>query len=175
MRKISVQAEDFDLATELALHRQCAGDLGAVVTFTGLCRSDGGTLQALELEHFSGMAEEEIGRVVEEAEARWPLLGLTVIHRFGRIAVGEQIVLVITVMRIAASSIQDSFYPVWLQQIGLPATQIGLLITVSSAIAAASSRNGVRSVSGTRARKPVSTDPAVPGSAALAAPVPIRR
>ena len=50
-----------------------------------------------------------------------------------------KIVLVITVMRIAASSIQDSFYPVWLQQIGLPATQIGLLITVSSAIAAASS------------------------------------
>jgi molybdopterin synthase catalytic subunit len=96
MRKISVQAEDFDLATELALHRQSAGDLGAVVTFTGLCRSDGGTLQALELEHFPGMAEEEIGRVVEEAETRWPLLGLTVIHRFGRIAVGEQIVLVIT-------------------------------------------------------------------------------
>ena len=56
-----------------------------------------------------------------------------------------KIVLIITVMRIAASSIQDSFYPVWLASIGLPATKIGILITVSSALAAASSRFARRS------------------------------
>ena len=69
-------------------------DVGAVVSFVGLCRDEGGRLAALEIEHYPGMAEEEIARVAREAEARWPLLGVTVIHRFGRIAPGEQIVLV---------------------------------------------------------------------------------
>lgn len=70
-------------------------DIGAVVTFTGLCRDEQGTLAALELEHYPGMAEEEIWRVADDAQARWPLMGLTVIHRFGKIAPGGNIVLVI--------------------------------------------------------------------------------
>ena len=67
---------------------------GAVASFTGLCRSEGGRLAGLELEHFPGMAEEEIGRVVAQACERWPLLGVHVVHRAGRIMAGEEIVTV---------------------------------------------------------------------------------
>jgi molybdopterin synthase catalytic subunit len=74
-------------------------DIGAVVTFTGLCRADenGKPIAALTLEHYPGMAEAEIARHVEEANARWPLLGVTVVHRYGRIEPGESIVMVATV------------------------------------------------------------------------------
>ena len=65
------------------------------MAFTGFCRDESGTLAALELEHYPGMAEEEIGRIAMEAQERWPLLGLTVIHRAGRILPGEPIVLVL--------------------------------------------------------------------------------
>jgi molybdopterin synthase catalytic subunit len=94
---IRVQAEDFDAAEETRRLTEGRTDVGAVVTFTGLCRSEDGRLAALELEHYPGMAEEEIGRVAEAALARWPLDGLTVIHRYGRIAPGGQIVLVVAV------------------------------------------------------------------------------
>ena len=70
-------------------------DCGAVVTFTGLCRDEAGRLTALELEHYPGMAEAEIGRHVTEAVARWPLDGVTVIHRHGRVVPGDNIVLVL--------------------------------------------------------------------------------
>jgi molybdopterin synthase catalytic subunit len=92
---VRVQAEPFDVAAETALLTGGRSDIGAVVTFTGLCRDEGGRLTALELEHYPGMAEAEIARVAAEAEARWPLLGLTIIHRFGRIAPGAPIVLVL--------------------------------------------------------------------------------
>ncbi|MBM6592773.1 molybdenum cofactor biosynthesis protein MoaE [Microvirga pudoricolor] len=92
---VRVQAEPFDVAAETALLTRGRADIGAVVTFTGLCRDEGGRLDALELEHYPGMAEAEISRVAAQAEERWPLLGLTVIHRFGRIAPGEPIVLVL--------------------------------------------------------------------------------
>src|SRR5678815_1516650 len=73
-------------------------DVGAVVTFTGVCRSEenGKPIAALTLEHYPDMAEAEIARHVDEAQARWPLLGVTVIHRYGRITPGEEIVLVVT-------------------------------------------------------------------------------
>ena len=66
------------------------------MTFSGLCRSEGGTLEALEIEHYPGMAEGEIARVCAEAEARWPLQGCRVIHRYGAIPPGANIVLVVT-------------------------------------------------------------------------------
>lgn len=90
-----MQADDFDIAAESARLTAGRTDIGAVVTFTGCCRDEGGQLAALELEHYPGMAEEEIGRIASKAAERWPLLGLTVIHRFGRILPGENIVLVI--------------------------------------------------------------------------------
>ncbi len=96
MARISIQREDFDAAAEASALSRGRTDVGAVVTFAGLCRAEGGKLAALELEHYPGMAEEEIARVVAEAEKRWPLQGVTAIHRYGKIAPGENIVLVVT-------------------------------------------------------------------------------
>jgi molybdopterin synthase catalytic subunit len=93
---IRVQAEDFDVAAEIAALTAGRLDIGAVVTFTGLCRSENGALAALELEHYPGMAEDEITAVAAEALRRWPLQGVTCIHRFGIIPAGANIVLVVT-------------------------------------------------------------------------------
>jgi molybdopterin synthase catalytic subunit len=93
---ICIQSEDFDAGAEIAALVRGRTDIGAVVTFTGLCRDEGGRLAALELEHYPGMAQAEISRVVEEAWRRWPLSGVTVIHRHGRIEPGQNIVLVVT-------------------------------------------------------------------------------
>jgi molybdopterin synthase catalytic subunit len=95
---VRLQREPFDAAAEAALLTGGRTDIGAVVTFTGICRGDenGEPIAALTLEHYAGMAEAEIARHVEEAARRWPLLGVTVIHRHGRIQPGENIVLVVT-------------------------------------------------------------------------------
>ena len=93
---IRVQREAFDAAQEAAALTAGRTDIGAVVTFTGLCRDEGGRLAELDLEHYPGMAEAEIGRVADEALKRWPLLGLTIVHRHGGIRPGEPIVLVVT-------------------------------------------------------------------------------
>src|SRR5579883_1235621 len=95
---IRLQREAFDAAAEAAKLTRGRTDIGAVVAFTGVCRADEGgePIAALTLEHYPGMAEAEIARHVEEARARWPLLGVTVIHRYGRIEPGEAIVLVAT-------------------------------------------------------------------------------
>ncbi|RWL47518.1 MAG: molybdenum cofactor biosynthesis protein MoaE [Mesorhizobium sp.] len=92
---IRIQREDFDVAAEIAGLTGGRTDIGAVVTFSGLCRDEQGALSALELEHYPGMAEAEIGRIATEAVERWPLQGLTVIHRHGKIMPGENIVLVV--------------------------------------------------------------------------------
>lgn len=92
---IRIQREDFDVAAEIAGLTEGRADIGAVVTFSGLCRDEQGALSALELEHYPGMAEAEIGRIALEALERWPLQGLTIIHRHGKIAPGENIVLVV--------------------------------------------------------------------------------
>jgi molybdopterin synthase catalytic subunit len=94
---IRLQHEDFDAAAEAGKLTRGRTDIGAVVTFVGICRDhEGGHgVSALTLEHYPGMAEEEIARHVAEAEARWPLLGVTVIHRYGRMTPGDNIVLVV--------------------------------------------------------------------------------
>ena len=94
MRTIRLQREDFDAGAEQARLARGRSDVGAVVCFTGICRGDG--ISAMTLEHYPGMAEAEIARHVEEAERRWSLLGVTVIHRFGRLVPGDNIVLVAT-------------------------------------------------------------------------------
>ena len=95
---VRLQREDFDASAEAAALTRGRTDIGALVTFTGLCRADenGEPIAALTLEHYPGMAEAEIARHVEEACARWPLLGVTVIHRHGRLVPGDVIVLVAT-------------------------------------------------------------------------------
>jgi molybdopterin synthase catalytic subunit len=104
---VRLQREPFDATAEAARLRRDRSDIGAIVTFTGICRADeaGAPLVAMTLEHYPGMAEAEIGRHVEAAERRWPLLGVTIVHRHGRLAPGEDIVLVVT----AAAHRQDAF------------------------------------------------------------------
>ena len=95
---IRLQSEDFDVAAESAKLTRGRTDIGAVVSFVGICRGGAGAdaIEALTLEHYPGMAEDEIARHVDEARRRWPLLGVTVIHRHGRIPIGANIVLVLT-------------------------------------------------------------------------------
>ncbi|MBI1620284.1 molybdenum cofactor biosynthesis protein MoaE [Aquamicrobium zhengzhouense] len=91
---VRVQTEDFDVSAEVAKLTEGRTDVGAIVTFTGLCRDEGGALSALELEHYPGMAEAEISRIAAEAVQRWPLTGLLAIHRYGLMRPGDNIVLV---------------------------------------------------------------------------------
>lgn len=93
---VRIQREDFDLATEVRALSQGRHDIGAVVTFSGLCRDEAGTLSALELEHYPGMAEAQISRICEEAVSRFRLQAVSAIHRYGKILPGENIVLVVT-------------------------------------------------------------------------------
>jgi molybdopterin synthase catalytic subunit len=94
---IRIQEVDFDIAREIATLTKGRFDIGAVVSFSGICRGseNGEPIAALTLEHYPGMAEAEIKRHTDEAMSRWPLTGLTVIHRVGRITPGENIVLVL--------------------------------------------------------------------------------
>ena len=101
---VRLQTADFDAAAEARLLAADRTDVGAVVTFTGICRGDG-ALTAMTLEHYPGMAEAEIARHVAEAEARFALQGVTVVHRHGRMVPGDNIVLVVT----AASHRGDAF------------------------------------------------------------------
>ena len=104
---VSLQQEPFDAAAEVAALTRSRTDIGAVVTFTGICcgEENGVPITALTLEHYPAMAEAEIARQVEAAQSRWSLLCVRVIHRFGRIAPGEEIVLVVT----ASSHRHDAF------------------------------------------------------------------
>jgi molybdopterin synthase catalytic subunit len=94
---IRIQEADFEIAREIAALTKGRLDIGAVVSFSGICRGseNGEPIAALTLEHYPGMAEAEIKRHTDEAISRWPLTGLTVIHRVGRITPGENIVLVL--------------------------------------------------------------------------------
>ena len=95
---VRIQDADFDIGREISALTKARTDIGAVVSFSGICRGseDGERIAALTLEHYPGMAEAEIMRHAETAMSRWPLTGLTVIHRVGRITPGENIVLVLT-------------------------------------------------------------------------------
>ena len=91
MITIRIQNDDFDIGAEIA--KLSADGAGAVATFTGTVRPDDG-VDALTLEHYPQMTEREIARIVEDAQNRWPLLGVTVVHRIGRLTPGEKIVFV---------------------------------------------------------------------------------
>jgi molybdopterin synthase catalytic subunit len=95
---IRIQQADFDIGREISALTKGRSDIGAVVSFSGICRGSEGSeaIAALTLEHYPGMAEAEIARHAETAMSRWPLSGLSIVHRFGRIAPGENIVLVLT-------------------------------------------------------------------------------
>jgi molybdopterin synthase catalytic subunit len=99
---ISIQTEDFDVSEELDV--LAGAGVGALASFVGLVRGGDG-LAAMMLEHYPGMTEAEIARHAVEAQTRWRLTGLTIIHRIGRLAPGARIVLV----AVAASHRADAF------------------------------------------------------------------
>src|SRR5712675_1353102 len=96
---IRLQQDDFDVSHEIRALTHGRIDIGAVVTFSGICRggAEGGVITALTLEHYPGMADAEIRRHVDQAIARWPLTGVTIIHRYGHAVPGDNIVLVLTI------------------------------------------------------------------------------
>lgn len=113
MNRISVQAGDFDVAGELAALEALGG--GGVASFTGIVRGEGG-LTALELEHYPAMTLVEMQRIADEAMVRWPLLGLCVIHRVGRLAPGARIVFVGTASRHRAAALEGCAFLIdWLK------------------------------------------------------------
>jgi molybdopterin synthase catalytic subunit len=93
---IRVQEQDFDIGAEIAALRAQRTDIGAIASFIGTVRGEGGGLNAMTLEHYPGMTEKELDRIEAEARARWPLLDCLIVHRVGRLSPGDNIVLVVT-------------------------------------------------------------------------------
>ena len=94
--RIAVQSEPFDLGAEVSSFSAAVAGAGAVVSFTGLVRDEGGALSGMEIEHYPGMTEKAIRGIAEEAVRRWSLVDALVIHRHGRLAPGEAIMMVAT-------------------------------------------------------------------------------
>jgi molybdopterin synthase catalytic subunit len=124
--RVAVQQAAFDLGAEAHAFATGAAGAGAVVTFTGLVRGDGG-MAAMEIEHYPGMTEKAIATIASEAVARWSLTDALVIHRHGRLAVGEPIMMVATAAPhradafAAAEFLMDylkSRAPFWKKEIG---------------------------------------------------------
>jgi Molybdopterin converting factor, large subunit len=113
MKQVSVQAEDFDVAAELSALEQVGG--GGVASFTGIVRGENG-LTALELQHYPAMTAPQVERIVEEAMTRWPLLGVRVIHRVGRLSPGDRIVFVGTASRHRTAALESCAFLIdWLK------------------------------------------------------------
>ncbi len=124
--RVAVQAGRFDLGDEARAFAAGAAGAGAVVTFTGVVRGDGG-MTAMEIEHYPGMTEKAIAAIADQAVARWSLIDVLVIHRHGRLAVGEAIMMVATAAPhradafAAAEFLMDylkSRAPFWKKEIG---------------------------------------------------------
>ncbi|WRH63304.1 MAG: molybdenum cofactor biosynthesis protein MoaE [Fuscovulum sp.] len=124
--RIAVQETAFDLGDEARAFAAGAAGAGAVVTFTGVVRGDGG-MAAMEIEHYPGMTEKAISAIVDEAVLRWALVDALVIHRYGRLVVGEPIMMVATAAPhradafAAAEFLMDylkSRAPFWKKEIG---------------------------------------------------------
>jgi molybdopterin synthase catalytic subunit len=112
---VRVQEAPFDLAAESAALTAGRTDIGGLASFVGLCRADDG-LAALVLEHYPGMTERAIARIADEACARWPLSGCTVIHRVGRLTPGTPIVLVLTASTHRAAALESCAFLIdWLK------------------------------------------------------------
>ena len=124
---VRVQAEAFDMGAEVAAFTKAASGAGAVVTFSGLVRDEGGTLSSMEIEHYPGMTEKALEAIRDEAMARWSLADAMIIHRHGAMAPGDQIMMVATAARhrtdafAAAEFLMDylkSRAPFWKKEFG---------------------------------------------------------
>lgn len=125
MRRIVVTEDDFDLGAEAA-RLEDGDDTGAVVTFTGRVRDTADGLRHMQIEHYPGMTEAALTGIAEQAEDRWPLTGVTIIHRHGDLAPGDRIMMVATASRhrdaafAAASFLMDylkSRAPFWKKEV----------------------------------------------------------
>ena len=103
---VRVQSEPFDMGDEVQTFTHGVTGAGAVVTFSGLVRDEGGTLEAMEIEHYPGMTEKALAAIESEAVERWSLLGCLIIHRHGPLAPGEQIMMVATAARHRAEAFE---------------------------------------------------------------------
>lgn len=130
--RVSVQSAPFDLGAETAAFTAGVAGAGAVVTFTGIVRNNAGQLAAMEIEHYPGMTEKAIGGMIAEAVTRWSLIDALVIHRHGRLAPGEAIMMVATAAGhrgeafAAAEFLMDylkSRAPFWKKEIGIEAAE----------------------------------------------------
>ena len=125
--RVQVQSAPFDLGAETAAFAAAVPGAGAVVTFTGLVRDNSGRLSAMEIEHYPGMNEKAMAAIAAEAVTRWSLTDALVIHRHGRLAAGEAIMMVATAAPhrgdafAAAEFLMDylkSRAPFWKKEIG---------------------------------------------------------
>lgn len=125
--RVSVQEIAFDAGAEANAFTAALSGAGAIVTFTGIVRDNGGTLAAMEIEHYPGMTERAITAMMAEAAARWNLADALVIHRHGRLAANEPIMMVATAAThraeafAAAEFLMDylkSRAPFWKKEIG---------------------------------------------------------
>lgn len=125
--QVRVQEERFDLGHEASRFADAASGAGAVVTFTGLVRDNDGSLSAMEIEHYPGMTERAIAKIVDEATARWQLADALVIHRYGRLGANEPIMMVATASRHRADAFSAAEFlmdylksraPFWKKEIG---------------------------------------------------------
>ena len=124
---VRVQAEPFDMGEEVRAFTETVPGAGAIVTFSGLVRDEGGTLAAMEIEHYPGMTEKALDAIRAKAISRWSLSGAVIIHRFGRLNPGDQIMMVATAARhrgdafAAAEFLMDflkSRAPFWKKEFG---------------------------------------------------------
>ena len=126
--RLAVQSARFDLGAEANAFATAATDAGAIVTFSGLVRDNSGTLTALEIEHYPGMTEAAITAMMSQAQDRWSLTDVLVIHRYGRLAPGEPIMMVATAATHRAEAFQAAEFlmdylksraPFWKREIGV--------------------------------------------------------
>lgn len=98
---IRVQREDFDIGAEIARVGKEGNNVGGIASFVGIVRGGDGedAIGAMTLEHYPGMTEKELERIEAEARARWPISASLIVHRYGRLLPGENIVLVVTASR----------------------------------------------------------------------------
>ena len=124
---VRVQSEPFDMGAEVDAFTASVPGAGAVVTFSGLVRDEGGTLTAMEIEHYPGMTEKALEKIRAEAVERWSLTDATIIHRHGPMKPGDQIMMVATAARhrtdafAAAEFLMDylkSRAPFWKKEFG---------------------------------------------------------
>ena len=128
---VRVQSAPFDMGAETKAFTETAKGAGAVVTFSGLVRDEGGRLSGMEIEHYPGMTEKALASICDEAFKRWSLVDALVIHRHGPLKPGEQIMMVATAARHRADAFQAAEYlmdylksraPFWKKETGSDGT-----------------------------------------------------